>query len=159
MERIKNMVKFFLMVFDGFIWLFNFLNRFSLVINSGVKWLVFKTSIKFFLFTVFSAFVMLMVTLSIAFFYYLIKTLISLFNLVSFLIDYINVIQTHADSAVSLFAFFLNVFGISAGFEMAFPYIASAVLFFLLKTLYVITLKLYFRVWTVLKDSAMMVLS
>ncbi|MFW2606046.1 hypothetical protein [Aliarcobacter butzleri] len=68
----------------------------------------------------------------IAFYYYIISTLITIYNLINELINYIP--QT--DSFVYYFFAFANNVGITDGLEQGLPFVFSALVFVLSKILY-----------------------
>ena len=100
-----------------------------LQILSFILGLVSLKSLKRFLLLPLAVFI---TTMIIAFYYYLISTLITLYNLINELINYLP----EHDSFVYYFFAFANNIGITDGLEQGLPFIFSALVFLLSKILY-----------------------
>lgn len=140
------MIQFFIMIFDIFIWFANLGTRMFAWFSSLAKYAMFSTAIRIFLYSLFYAFLLMFITASGFFFYYMVTNIIKIYNLISFALDYISYASTSGDSIVSTTFFFLTVSGIVDGVKAFFPFFASAVLFLLMKSLYKITMFFYIQV-------------
>lgn len=137
------MIKFFAMVAEGFVSFFLWVNRFttfsnSVSILSNLRFLSRKV-----LLIGMMAFIVIYVSLLIAFFYYTIESIITVYNLVSSFLVKMQTMESGAVGSPSIlqpFFLFLNSSGFVAGFQAAFPFMASALLFRLLSALYRLTL-------------------
>lgn len=138
------MLQFFTMVAQGFIQAFLWLNRFTFFSNSASI----LTNLRFLsrkvLLVGMITFIVIYITILIAFFYYTIESIVTVYNLISDFLEKMKNFDTGAVGASSIlqpFYLFLNSTGFVAGFQAAFPFLASAVLFRLLTVLYRITLE------------------
>lgn len=145
------MYKLFMMIFESFIWVANFGTKMFSWFSSLARFAMFSKAIRVFLFMLFYAFLLLLLATSLFFFYYMVTNIIKVYNLISFLFDYISSAGQSGDSIVSATFFFLTISGIVDGFKAFFPFVASAILFILIKALYRITLFFYMRVWYVIQ--------
>lgn len=138
------MLKFFSMVVEGFVAFFLWLNKFTLFSNtasalSNLRLLSRKT-----LLFILIPFIVIYIALLMAFFYYMIDSIIIVYNLISsFLLKMqdMNSINTGSSSILQPFYLLLNSVGFVNGFQASFPFIASALLFRLLSALYRLVLK------------------
>lgn len=87
------------------------------------------------------------VVILIAFFYFMIDSIVSAYNLVSALLVKIQTMETGGTVSPVLQPLFLilNSSGFVAGFNAAFPFIASALTFRLLKILYTVILSVHWK--------------
>ena len=141
------MLQFFVMIFRGFIWFASFGKNVAGFFSSFARFGVFRMAMKYFLLSTFYAFVVLLVVLSMAFFYFVIRSIVEVFNIGSMIMIYINSFSSSGDDIISALFYFLHVTGIIQGLESAYPFIASAVLFLLIKALYRVTLFIYTRIF------------
>lgn len=141
------MLQFFTMIFRGFIWLASFSTNVAKYFSSFARFSVFRMALKYFLLSTFYAFVILLVVLSVAFFYFIVKSIVEVFNLISMIMLYINSFSSSGDDIISALFYFLHVTGIIQGLQSAYPFIASAVIFLLIKALYRITLFIYSKIF------------
>lgn len=140
------MIKFFMMVFEVFIWFANFGTRMFAWFSSMARFAMFSKAIRVFLFLLFYAFILLFLATSLFFFYYMVTNIIKVYNLISYVLQVISSAGSSGDSIVSATFFFLTISGIVDGFKAFFPIFASAVLFILMKALYRVTLFFYRQV-------------
>lgn len=140
------MLKFFIMVFEGFIWFANWSTRLFSWFSSMARFAMFSKVIRIFLFSLFYAFLLMFISASAFFFYYMVTNIIKIYNLISFVLAFISDASSSGDSIVSTTFYFLTISGIVGGFKAFFPFFASAVLFLLMKSLYKITLFFYRQV-------------
>jgi hypothetical protein len=138
------MVAFFEMIAAGFIRVFLWVNRFTLFGNSASI----LTNLRFLsrkvLLIGMIAFIVIYVSLMIAFFYYMIDSIVTVYNLVSSFLQKMQTMEsgsTGTSAILQPFFLFLNASGFVSGFQAAFPFLASAVLFRLLSALYRLTLE------------------
>lgn len=143
------MLRFFTMIFEGFIWLASFFGNVATWFSSLARWAMFSKAIKFFIFGMFYAFILLYIVSAVAFFYYVIQSIIQIYNLISMFLNYIEAFGG-ADTIISAFYYFLTISGVVAGFEACFPFIASALIFILMKSLWKITMYFYLQVLRIL---------
>lgn len=140
------MIKFFMMIFESFIWIANWSTRLFGWFSSMARFAMLSKSIRVFLFLLFYAFLLLFLATSLFFFYYMVTNIIKVYNLISFLLDFISSVGSSGDSTVSALFFFLTISGIVDGVKAFFPFFASALLFLLMKALYRVTLFFYRQV-------------
>lgn len=134
------MTKLFLMIVEGFTRFILWVNKFTLFQNSfsiftGVR----ITSRKFMLLAL-AVFLVAYVALLVAFFYYMIQSIVTVYNLVSNFLEQMQNMNSSAPGIASpiLQPFFmlLHSSGFVAGFQASFPFLASAVSFRLMSALY-----------------------
>lgn len=140
------MFKLFSLIFDWIIWVASFSTNLARWASSFAKFGTFQVAIRAMLFYAFYAFVLLIIVTSVAFVYYMFTSIIKIYNMISALLVLISQSSTSGDDIVSAVYYFLNVTGVVAGFQAFFPFLASAVLFILIKSLYKTTLYLYVQV-------------
>lgn len=134
------------MIFEGFIWIASFFKNVAGFFSSFARFSVFKFALRYFVFYTFYAFVIMLILFSLAFFYYIVHSIIQAYNMISSLMIFISSASTSGDDVVSALYYFLNVTGIIQGFNAFFPFLASALLFILIKALYRVTLFVYLNV-------------
>lgn len=139
------MLNFFIMVFEGFLWIASLSTRLFGWFSSMARFAMHSVAIKVFLFTLFYAFLLLFIASSVFFFYFIVTNIIKIYNLISFALAYISSGDS-GDSIVSTMYYFLTISGITSGVEAFMPILASALLFALMKALYRITLFFYIQV-------------
>ncbi len=138
------MFAFFEMIAVGFVRFFLWLNKFTPFANSASILTNLRLLSRKVLLIGMIAFIVVYVSLMIAFFYYTIDSIITVYNLVSDFLEKMQNLDTGASGASAIlqpFYLFLNASGFVQGFQAAFPFLASAVLFRLLTALYRLTLE------------------
>lgn len=137
------MVALFEMIAAGFIRAILWFNRFTIFSNSASLLTNLRFVSRKVLLIGLVSFIIVYVSLMVAFFYYTVESIITVYNLVSaFLVKMQNLNDTAGSSSLlQPFYLFLNSTGFVQGFQSAFPFLASAILFCLLSFLYRITLE------------------
>jgi hypothetical protein len=138
------MVAFFEMVVAGFIRAFLWFNRYTLFSNSASLLSNLRFLSRKVLLIAMIAFIAVYVSLMIAFFYYTIESIVTVYNLVSSFLVKMQTMESGGGVASPIlqpFFLFLNSVGFVQGFQAAFPFLASALLFRLLTALYRLTLE------------------
>lgn len=99
------------------------------------------------LYIVLIALIIAYVVILIAFFYFMIDSIVSAYNLISALLVKIQTMETGGSVSPIFQPLFLllNSSGFVAGFNAAFPFIASALTFRLLKILYTVILSVHWK--------------
>lgn len=133
------MLAFFEMVVSVFIRIFMWFNRTTLFSNtlSGLTNLRFLSR-KVLLF-ILIPFIVIYIGILLAFFYYTIDSIVIVYNLVSSFLVKMQTMDSGGGVTSPIlqpFFLFLNSVGFVSGFQAAFPFLASAVLFRLLTALY-----------------------
>jgi hypothetical protein len=133
------------MVFEGFIFLANIFSRLFGYFSSMAKFAMTSGIIRYFLFGLFYAFLLMLITFTGFFFYYMVTNIVKTYNMISILL---NVLESgvNGGGVVSTMFFFMSISGITAGIQAFFPFVASALLFILIKALYRSTLFFYRQV-------------
>ncbi|MFA5214448.1 hypothetical protein [Sulfuricurvum sp.] len=139
------MLSVFKAIFGGFMWLATFFPRVASWFSSLSKFAMLSSSIRIFLFGLFYSFVILLVTTAAFFFYFMVTNIIKIYNLISFLLDYVSNASA-GDDIVNTMFFFLTISGITDGVKAFFPFITTALLFILMKALYRAALFFYMQV-------------
>lgn len=87
------------------------------------------------------------IVILIAFFYFMIDSIVSAYNLISAFLEKMQNMQTSASASPILQPLYLllNSTGFVQGFNAAFPFIASALTFRLLKILYNVILNVHWK--------------
>jgi hypothetical protein len=127
------------MVAEGFITFFLWINKFTIFSNSASILSNFRLLSRKTLLFILIPFIVIYFGLLIAFFYYTIDSIVVVYNLISaFLLKMQNMESGGGVSSPILqpFFLFLNASGFVSGFQAAFPFLASALLFRLLSALY-----------------------
>lgn len=140
------MLKFFIMVFEGFTWFTTLSARVATWFSSLASFAMFSTAIRIFLYSLFYAFILLFIASAVAFFYFMVTNIVTAYNLISFFINYIGETSSSGDSIVSATFYFLTITGIVDGVKAFFPFLASSLLFILMKSLYKVALFFYIQV-------------
>ena len=136
------MLNFVNFVAKALLWFFSFSGNIAKFFTSMARFAVFRTAIKYMIFTAFLASLLLLISVSMAFFYYLVDSLIRIYNLISAIINMYSAYSGSADATMSTFFYFMKIMGITDAINAIFPFIASAILFNLIKVLYKSTLSL-----------------
>lgn len=142
------MVQFFLMVLNGITLVIQFFSKFtsfsnSAAILSNVR-LIGRKTLYVALIALFIAYIVVL----IAFFYFMIDSIVSAYNLVSSLLDRIQNLQTGNGTVSPLFQplyLLLHSTGFASGFNAAFPFLAAAITFRLMKILYSTLLSVHWK--------------
>lgn len=135
-----------MMIFESFIWIANFGTRMFAWFSSLARFAMLSKAIRVFLFMLFYGFLLLFISASAFFFYFMISNIIKIYNLVSYVLQIISSAGSSGDSIVSATFYFLTISGIVDGVKAFFPVLASALLFILMKALYRATLFFYRQV-------------
>lgn len=140
------MLKFFMMIFEGFIFLANVFTRMFTWFSSMARFAMFSKAIRVFLFTLFYAFLLMLIAFTGFFFYFMVTNIIKIYNLISYFLEVLSSAGSAGGDIVSTTFFFMSITGISAGIQAFFPFLASALLFLLIKAMYKTTLFFYRQV-------------
>ena len=138
------MVALFEMIAGFFIRIVLWFNKSTLFSNSGSILTNLRNVSRKTLLFILIPFIVIYVGLLMAFFYYTIDSIIAVYNLISaFLIQMQSMSSGGGSSSPILqpFFLFLNASGFVSGFQSAFPFLASALLFRLLTALYRLVIK------------------
>lgn len=147
------MIALFQMIVAGFVRLFGWFGGISLFANSfsALSNLRFLTR-----YLMLGSLVFLLVSyvaLLGVFAYYMVDSLVTLYNLIS---SFLTTIQNPAGAAsspvIQTMLFFINATGIAAGVQVGFPFVASALVFRLMKILYKTVLNLHEKVLKIYTD-------
>lgn len=129
------MLAFFNMVASGLGLVFGFFNKFSGFSNTFSLLSNFRLLSRKLLFVVVIVMIVSLFAILIAFFYFTVDSLVSAYNLVSALLIRIQT-MSGGGGILDVFFLFLNASGFTTGFNIAFPFLASALTFRLMKFLY-----------------------
>lgn len=133
------------MIFEGFIFIANITTRLFGFFSSMAKFAMASGAVRYFLFSLFYAFLLMLISFTGFFFYYMITNIVKTYNMISILL---NILENSANGGglVSTTFYFMSISGITAGIKAFFPFIASALLFILIKATYKATLFFYRQV-------------
>lgn len=129
------MLAFFNMVVSGLGLLFTFFGKYTGFLNTTSLLSNFRFLSRKLLFVVVIVMIVALFAILIAFFYFTVDSLISAFNLISALLVRIQT-MSGGGGATEVVFLFLNASGFTTGFNIAFPFLASALTFRLMKFLY-----------------------
>ncbi|MDD5157783.1 hypothetical protein [Sulfurimonas sp.] len=145
------MLAFFSMVANGFGLIFAFISKYTGFFNTASLLSNFRFLSRKLLFVIVIVMIVALFAILIAFFYFTVDSLISAFNLISALLVRIQTMSGGGGSADVIFLF-LNASGFTTGFNIAFPFIASALTFRLMKFLYLSFSKLLEKTTTLVMN-------
>lgn len=147
------MVAFFGMIVNFFGWFTAFFARFAIFSSSASIVQNWRYALRVTLLTAFKISFFFFIALLFAFIYFSLQALVTVYNLIS---DVINLMQNTGVYAsrpehneyLNLFFHFVNVTGIADGIAAVFPVVASALTFVLTRNAYRVTLFFYQRITT-----------
>lgn len=142
------MIQFFSMVLNGITAVLLFFSKFTVFSNSASILSNARLIGRKVLYIALIALIVAYVVILIAFFYFMIDSIVSAYNLISALLVKIQTMQTGGGSVSPIMQplfLMLNSSGFAAGFNAAFPFIASALSFRLLKILYTVILSVHWK--------------
>lgn len=145
------MLAFFSMVANGFGLLFAFISKYTGFFNTASLLSNFRFLSRKLLFAIVAIMIVALFAILIAFFYFTIDSLVSAFNLISALLVRIQTMSGGGGVTEVVFLF-LNASGFTIGFNIAFPFIASALTFRLMKFLYLSFSKLLEKTTTLVMN-------
>ena len=150
------MLAFFSMVANGFGLLFAFISKYTGFFNTASLLSNFRFLSRKLLFAIVVIMIVALFAILIAFFYFTVDSLVSAFNLISSLLIRIQTmsgVDGGSGGGVTEVVFlFLNASGFTIGFNIAFPFIASALTFRLMKFLYLSFSKLLEKTTTLVMN-------
>lgn len=133
------MIQFFNLFVFAFDLIFAFLNKYVFNVNSSTAVANIRIISRAALVVVANIFIGLFIVVMIAFFYFLIDSLVTIFNLISALLLKIQNMSSVGNDTAGIMGpllLMLNAIGFATGFSIVFPFIASALTFRLMKFLY-----------------------
>lgn len=145
------MLIFFNMVVNGLSLLFGFFGKFATFSNSFSALTNLRLVTRRILFVALIALIAVYIALEIAFYYYTAQAIVNTYNIISDLLVRITTMQSGGGSSSPLLQplfLLLNSSGFASGLNTAFPFLASALIFRLMKFLYVVINDLHRRlIW------------
>jgi len=141
------MVQFFTLVLNGITSFLLWFSKFTTFSNSASMLSNIRLASRKVLYVGLIVAIIAYIVILIAFFYFMIDSIVSAYNLISAFLEKMQNMQTSA-SASPIFQplyLLLNSTGFVQGFNAAFPFIASALTFRLLKILYNVILNVHWK--------------
>lgn len=145
-EMVVAAVNFFGVFFNKFI---AFFNSFSILSNA-------KFGFRLSYMSIFSFFFISFLTITVAFIYFALESIVVVYNLINSILDLISNTSGSSNPILSSFYHFLNVTGVVQGLETAWPFVASALSFRLMLFLYRTTLYVYKLMWKLYVDTLLL---
>jgi hypothetical protein len=142
------MVQFFLMVFNGISIAIAFFSKFTAFSNSASLLSNARFIGRKLLYTALIALIIAYIVILIAFFYYMVESIVSAYNLISAFLAKIQNMETGGGQVSPIFQplyLMLNSSGFASGLNAVFPFIASALTFRLVKILYQTILSVHWK--------------
>jgi hypothetical protein len=130
------MLNFFNFISKAIMWFFSFGGNTANFFTSFARFGVFRAALKYMIFSLTLALLVLMIATSLAFFYFLVDSIIRIYNLFSTIIHLYSSYSSSSDASVSSFFYFMKLLGITDAFNAVFPFISLALTFILLKALF-----------------------
>lgn len=150
------MVALFEMIVAGFLRFFSFFSKYVAITNTRTILDMFRLLSRKAMLAVLIALIVSYTVIAFAFFYYMIDVIISVYNMISHFIIMIQSPASVGGGASSPMLqgamMLINASGIVQGIQSAFPFIASALLFRLMKVLYQLVERLHFHMITIFNN-------
>ncbi|MEW5832903.1 MAG: hypothetical protein AB1763_08700 [Campylobacterota bacterium] len=141
------MVQFFTLVLNGITSFLLWFSKFTTFSNSASMLSNIRLASRKVLYVGLIVAIIAYIVILIAFFYFMIDSIVSAYNLISAFLEKMQNMQTSASASPILQPLYLllNSTGFVQGFNAAFPFIASALTFRLLKILYNVILNVHWK--------------
>lgn len=141
------MIQFFVMIVDFVEKIFGFFKKTAVFGSSFSLFEKARLAFRISYLALFYASWAVMMAVLVAFVYFAIDSIVTVFNLINQIILMIgNGGSSSSSSIMSGFYYFLNVTGISTGLSAAFPFVMTALTFRLTIYLYKVTLYFFFKI-------------
>lgn len=137
------MVQFFMMVLNGFSLLFDFFSKYTAFLNSSAVLSNLRLFTRKLFYVGMIALFIAYIALLLAFFYFMIDSLVTAYNMIATLIHKIQTMEDGGGQASPMIQgamYFINVSGIANGISVVYPFLASALTFRLIQALYKVIL-------------------